>query len=757
MGVVSQIYETRPSEAGDNSSDSSMMSLFQQPEGRLMLLKFMHTLFLLMSFTADHNLDDCHQESESGTKRRKLSIVFKEVEGVVQGMLKRGILVSSDDHSDSAQHETSDNNSKKVSKNTLRRMAAKTQHSTAPMDDIEELRRQLSEDESDEASQIDEEEEPNDVEDPDAMAMDSDDEPKNDAVDPKKQARLDRRRRKDAARKRAKRKIQSISRAADVSKRVVDEMAGRLERGKTTWRTPLMDPEHDRIARAVGLCEFTEENGFKMNEERVDMAMAFRKPHYANTSQFFDDWCLLCRVYLDEMLANPSTAIERDMVAKGNAHPETSIRKRNQFLHFWHMLSRFSCYDPVLAAPIKDVWSIVRPARLFGLLCFLREFYTQPNRNPKTFQNKLFLIQHFLTWLQSKPELSLSKQQMHAGVMSGRVGDKYVPPPEGSNTAILHSFACDTDAEASQCSYWIASALEEVKKLIQYATNYALADPQPKPNETGLRKVGDWPSRALFKATLRDIQSRLDEFKKLVFWFDEDAKMWRRSKHFKKKSQQEQDKLLMLFQEYLISVTIIALHGSRRQVAMNMKTSNVAFSRDKDRTRANDLATLAINFKEKVQSRKHMTLPLNERYFDWFQIYQQAILPRIAYPKDSVAYWRQSNGVVMSPSSFTRIHQKVWFEVGVSVQNGDKKGVPTGFSPLQIRRWTITEFFNNETITEAQLTDYASIMNTSVDMMRKYYNRQKSELKQLAVTKTIAQVLDAEMESEVEEEEAEEE
>ena len=338
----------------------------------------------------------------------------------------------------------------------------------------------------------------------------------------------------------------------------------------------------------------------------------------------------------------------------------------------------------------------------------------------------------------------MSQPQIQAGLAGGNAAG-FVPPPAETNAGILYSFSCETEAKASQASFWIICALEEIKKLLTYAADYGRADPQARPNESGLRRSGDWPSRALFKRTLAELQSRLQKFQDTYFVFDE---TWKRSQTFKALESVEQRKIFFEYQDYLIAVAILALHGSRRQVAVHMSRQNVSYVRANG-SAAEYLATLAVDFKEKVQSRRHNTMPLNEKYYFWFEIYDQAILPRIAEPSDSVVYWRrQTDGTVMSPSAFSRIHAKVWHDIGVFVQDGDATDVPTGFSPAQVRRWTVTEFFRKDDITEAELADYASIMNTSVEMMRKYYNRQMSEFRQLQVTRMIAQVLDAEQESE---------
>ena len=639
----------------------------------------------------------------------------------------------------------------KVSKTQLRRQAAKTQHSATPADDVKDLRNRLSDGEDEEA---DAEERAS----PRPMTAEE---------------KLAERRRKDRERHKAKRKAEAMVRKAATNENVVRELTARLDRGRTTWKTPLMDPEHPKFNQALVLGRFTVENGFDLSRDRIDLVFEYCKPYYMNSEALFDGWCPLARVYVDELMANPVTRVERDRIADGNAHPETATRTRTTLLGPWFLLCRLSCCDPLLSEPVTTLWQLVRPARLFGLLCFLREYYSQPNRTANTFKNKLYTLQSLLKWLHDKPELKLSQRQIRGGLMVGRAGEAYVPPPQGTNAAILESFACATDAEANQATYWISCALEEIKKLLAFAADYARADPQARPNEAGLRKVGDWPSRELFKKTLRELHRRLEEFKETYFEYDEEGKRWSRKEAFRALAPEDQRRVFFEYQDYLLAVSIIALHGSRRQVAVHMSVQNMTYARgeveaevdgepesgsssDPQVQSKGNLATLGINFKEKVQSRRHPTLPLNDRYFHWFHIYHQAILPRISMPEGSATYWRSPiNGLVMSPSAFSRIHQKIWQEVGTDVQEGDPTGVPTSFSPLQVRRWIITEFFNTDA-NEAELADYASIMNTSVDMMRKHYNRQKSEMRQVQITRTIGQMLEVEEEEERAEEDGEE-
>lgn len=670
--------------------------------------------------------------------------------------------------------------SSQPNKTQVRREAAKTQHTTGPRDDMTKLCDQLSDNEEDDVVVVkhaanvsvkltppaaaplqdpeqqdfalteqpnhqnrkrkrDEREETSIEMSPPATAM----ELTPTAADLQKLVdRHEKKKEWDRKRKRAQRQAAMILKQRTRQEQAVAQLDAILEQGKESWLSPMLDPQRELFREAITKCLFTVENGFDMSQSRIDLVFPFRKPQHVTSQEVFDNWCGLVNVYVSEMMATPVTKVERDSVAKGNSHPEHSSHVRSHLETPWFILLRFSANDPELAKPVKTLWDLVRPARMYGVLRFLQEYYSMPDREAKTFKSKLGQLKHLLDWLGSKPVLKLSQDQIQEGVMEGLAGAVHVPPEPGTNKAILESFACRTSREANQAAFWISSAIEETKKLQSYATDTALANPRARTNENGLRKAGDWPTRELFRKTLAEIQRRLEVYKHKYFEFVEGR--WTRKQALKDLSEAEQRKVFFGYQEYLIAVSVIAAHGSRRQVPIHMRVDNIDYKPEGDDGETG-MATLEVDFKEKVQSRKDNTLLLAEKYFSWFYLYHQAILPRVAMPKDSTVYWRRAkDGIVMSPSSFTAIHQKIWYKVGVDVQNGDKTGVPKSFQPGQVRRWVITEFFHKDDMTEAQLTEYASVMNTSVEMMRKYYNRQMSELRQIQVTRTIAEMLEAE-------------
>ena len=102
-----------------------------------------------------------------------------------------------------------------------------------------------------------------------------------------------------------------------MSTQVVSELSDRLARGNTSWRTPALDPENDKITRFLVMCEFKPENGFQMDCDRIDMVFQFRKASWVSSEQFFDGWCPLARVYVDEMMATPVVAVQRERIRKG--------------------------------------------------------------------------------------------------------------------------------------------------------------------------------------------------------------------------------------------------------------------------------------------------------------------------------------------------------------------------------------------------------------------------------------------------------
>jgi hypothetical protein len=95
--------------------------------------------------------DEVEHEDAPIAKRRKLVYLDTPAPTAVGGMMKRAMVPKNIDHNSVSDGRSSSSSSSSLpnqtmSKNMLRRTVAKTQHTSAPVDDIEDLRNQLSDD-----------------------------------------------------------------------------------------------------------------------------------------------------------------------------------------------------------------------------------------------------------------------------------------------------------------------------------------------------------------------------------------------------------------------------------------------------------------------------------------------------------------------------------------------------------------------------------------------------------------------------------